>query len=167
MYSHWPLLCMKNKKHYDAYIDFAVKYTLTENIPMEGQLMRWNLLVIRQTYPTTFRIVNWIQAITSSLDVNSWARLAQHPTRVWFKVVIIATIIMETLNGQVWVRDFFIFKGRRRRPRVERWILVPAWGDCFLEYKYRMGSSLNEDNYTAFNSIKLSSSAWDLRVWLE
>lgn len=58
MYSLWPLLCMKNKEHHDAYIDFAVKYTLTENIPTEGQLMRWNLLIIRQTYPTTFRIVN-------------------------------------------------------------------------------------------------------------
>lgn len=32
---------------------------------------------------------------------------------------------------------------------------------AFLEYKYRMGSSFNENSYTAFNSIKLTSSAWD------
>ena len=46
IYSHWALLCMEKNQHYDAYIDFAVKYALSGRILTKGQNMSWNVLII-------------------------------------------------------------------------------------------------------------------------
>lgn len=53
----WPLLCMKNKEHYDGRIDLAVKYTQKGYSNKRSRKMRWNSLIIILTFPITFRVM--------------------------------------------------------------------------------------------------------------